>query len=131
MKRHFVWWALLLAPASLFAGETHVWTQGDFSDFQKGVIKNLSVRSDGLLSLAPRSREFFDTSSAYLWAMAQDSKGILYAGGGTTAKVFRIPADGKGKVIADLGAVEIHAIVIDSKDRVYVATSPDGKIYRI
>lgn len=122
---------LLLAAAPLFAGQTHTWTQGDFSDFEKGVIRNLSLRSDGLLTLAPRSTELFDTGTAYLWAMAQDSKGNLYAGGGTTAKLFRIAPDGKSKTIADLGGVEIHAIVVDSKDRVYVATSPDGKVYRI
>jgi sugar lactone lactonase YvrE len=122
---------LLLAAGTLFAGQTHTWTQGDFSDFEKGVIQNLSLRSDGLLTLAPRSNELFDTGSAYLWAMAQDSKGNLYAGGGTTAKLYRIGADGKGKTVADLGGVEIHAIVVDSKDRVYIATSPDGKVYRM
>jgi hypothetical protein len=123
--------ALLAASAALFAGQTHTWSQGDYSDFEKGVIKNLSVRSDGLLMLAPHSREWFDTSSAYLWALAEDSKGNLYAGGGTSAKLYRIPPDGKGKMLADLDALEIHAIAVDSKDRVYAATSPDGKIYRI
>jgi sugar lactone lactonase YvrE len=123
---------LLLAAASiLFAGQTRTWTQGESADFEKGILKNLSLRSDGRLSLAPVSRELFDTSSAYLWAMAQDSKGNLYAGGGTAAKLYRIPPDGKGKVLADLDALEIHAIAIDAKDRVYAATSPDGKIYRI
>jgi hypothetical protein len=118
--------------AALYGASTKIWTQGDYADFEKGVIKNLSVRSDGLLTLAPRSQELFDTSTAYLWALAQDSKGVLYAGGGTTAKLFRVGTDGKGgKSIADLGAVEIHAIAVDSKDRVYVATSPDGKIYRV
>jgi hypothetical protein len=122
--------ASLLATAA-FAASTKTWTQGDYADFEKGVIKNLSVRSDGLLTLAPRSHELYDTATAYLWALAQDSKGNLYAGGGTTAKLFRIPPDGKSKLLADLGAVEIHAIAVDSKDRVYVATSPDGKIYRV
>ena len=122
---------LLLAAGTLFAGQTHTWTQGDFSDFEKGVIKNLSLRSDGLLTLAPRSNELFDTGSAYLWALAQDSKGNLYAGGGTTAKLYRIGTDGKAKTVADLGAVEIHALAVDSKDHVYIATSPDGKIYRM
>jgi sugar lactone lactonase YvrE len=121
----------LIGAAALFGAQTKIWTQGEFADFEKGVIKNLSVRSDGLLTLAPVSRELFDTSTAYLWAMAQDSKGNLYAGGGTTAKLYRVPPDGKGKMLADLGAVEIHAIVVDSKDRVYEATSPDGKVYRI
>src|ERR1035438_5694384 len=76
----------LIAPA-LFAGQTRTWSQGDFADFEKGIIKNLSLRSDGLLTLAPLSRELFDTSSAYLWALAQDSKGNFYAGGGTGAKL--------------------------------------------
>ena len=131
MKLTLRWLPALMATAACFAGETRVWTQSDYSDFEKGVIKNLSVRSDGLLTLAPRSRELFDSTAAYLWALAQDSKGNLYAGGGTTAKLYRIEPGGKGKVLADLDALEIHAIAVDSKDRVYAATSPDGKVYRI
>jgi sugar lactone lactonase YvrE len=122
---------LLAATSILLAGQTRTWTQGDSVDFEKGILKNLSLRSDGRLSLAPVSRELFDTASSYLWALAQDSKGNLYAGGGTSAKLYRIPPDGKGKVLADLDALEIHAIAVDSKDRVYAATSPDGRIYRI
>jgi len=123
--------ALLLAGAAAFAGQTKTWSQGGFADFEKGVLKNVSLRSDGLLTLAPRSRELFDTSAAYLWALAQDSKGNLYAGGGTGAKLYRIPPGGPGKVVAELDALEIHAIAVDSRDRVYAATSPDGKIYRV
>ena len=89
---------LCAASAALFASQTRIWSQGDYTEFEKGTIKNLSVRSDGLLSLGPHSRELMDTSSAYLWALAQDSKGNLYAGGGSGAKLFRIPPDGKGKV---------------------------------
>jgi SMP-30/Gluconolactonase/LRE-like region len=122
---------LLAASSALSAGQTRTWTQGEAADFEKGILKNLSLRSDGRVSLAPLSRELFDTASSYLWALARDSKGNLYAGGGTSAKLYRIPPDGKGKMLADLDALEIHAIAVDSKDRVYAATSPDGKIYRI
>jgi sugar lactone lactonase YvrE len=122
---------LLAASGAAYAGQTRTWTQGEAADFEKGNLKNLSLRSDGRLSLAPVSRERFDTSSSYLWALARDSKGNLYAGGGTSARLYRIPPDGKGKLLADLDALEIHAIAVDSRDRVYAATSPDGKIYRI
>jgi sugar lactone lactonase YvrE len=122
---------LLAASSALFGGQTRTWTQGEAADFEKGILKNLSLRSDGRLTLAPVSREVFDTASSYLWALAQDSKGNLYAGGGTSAKLYRIAPDGKGKMLADLDALEIHAIAVDSRDRVYAATSPDGKIYRI
>ncbi len=120
----------LLVALPLVATDTRTWTQSDYSDFEKGVIRRLAIRSDGLLMLAPRSHELFDSASPYLWALAQDSKGNLYTGG-AGAKLYRIPPDGKGKLLADLDALEIHAIAVDSKDRVYAATSPDGKVYRI
>ena len=108
------------------------WSQSDYADFEKGVLKNLSRAqrrpADAGAALARALRHL---GSAYLWALAQDSKGNLYAGGGTGAKLYRIPPDGKGKMLAELDALEIHAIAVDSKDRVYVATAPDGKVYRI
>lgn len=122
---------MLAASSALWAGQTRTWTQGEAADFEKGILKNLSLRSDGRLTLAPVSHELFDTSSSYLWALARDSKGNLYAGGGTGAKLFRISPDGKGKLVADLDGLEIHAIAVDARDRVYAATSPDGKVFRI
>ena len=113
------------------AGNTRTWSQGDYNDFQKGNIKGLSVRSDGRLMLAPVSKEVYDASAAYLWALARDSHGLSYAGGGPGAGLFRINPNGGGSQIATLDALEIHAIAIDKQDRVYAATSPDGKVYRI
>ena len=121
----------LACAAALFAGETRTWSESELADFEKANIEKLSLRSDGLISLAPRLQEIYDTSLPYLWALAQDSKGNLYAGGGTGAKLYRIAADGKGKLLAELDALEVHAIAVDGKDRVYAATSPDGKVYRI
>ena len=102
---------LCLPVSALFAGQTRTWSQGEFADFEKGIVKNLSLSSDGRLTLAPLSRELFDTSSAYLWALAEDSKGNLYAGGGNGAKLYRIPPDGKGKLLAELDALEIQVQV--------------------
>jgi sugar lactone lactonase YvrE len=121
----------LCAAALCRGGQTHIWDQSEFADFEKATLKNLSLRSDGRLMLAPRFEERFDSSLAYLWALAQDSKGNLYAGGGPGAKLFRITPSGDRQTLAELDALEIHAIAIDRKDRVYAATSPDGKVYRI
>ena len=82
-------------------------------------------------ALAPRLHEVYDTSLPYLWAVARDSKGNLYAGGGTGAKLFRVAPDGKGKLLAEFETLSVQAVAVDSKDRVYAATSPDGKVYRI
>ena len=124
--------AIFLGIAALsYAGETKSWLQSEYSDFEKGTIKNLSLRSDGLVTLAPQFREIFDSSSAYLWAMAHDSAGNLYAGGGPDAKLYRISPGGEKKTLATFDALEVHAIAVDRKDQVFVATGPDGKIYKV
>jgi sugar lactone lactonase YvrE len=117
--------------AMLLAGETKDWNQSEYSEFEKGTIKNLSLRSDGVLSLAPQFREVFDSSAAYLWALAHDSAGNLYAGGGPGAKLFRISPTGEKKTLAEFDALDVHAIAIDRKDQIFVGTSPDGKVYKV
>jgi hypothetical protein len=126
----------VLAFASVCpAAETETWVQGELTDFEKANLKRVSLRSDGVLTLAPETTELFDASISYLWAIAQDSKGTIYIGGGGTGtsntKLFAVGPDGKGRTVADLEGLEIHAIAIDRKDQVFAATSPDGKVYRI
>ena len=125
----------LSALATGFAVDTHFWQHGDRADFESGTLKNLSLRADGRVFLAPQFTEIFDSSTPYLWTLAADSKGNLYtAGGGTgsgSAKVFVIDRAGKSRPFAELDGLEIHAIVLDSKDEVYAATDPDGKIFKI
>ena len=127
--------AALAVTVACFAVETKFWQQGDRTDFEKGSLTHLSLRSDGRIFLAPEFPEVFDSSTPYLWGIAADSKGNLYtAGGGSgsgSAKVFVIDSSGKSRTFAELEGLEIHAIVIDSKDQVYAATDPDGKIYKI
>ena len=133
MRKSIICTAALAALAvCVWAGQTRSWVETDYPDFEKGVIKNLSLRSDGRLTLAPRFEELFDSPAAYLWALARDSKGNLYTGGGPGAKLFRVSTGGEKKKLAEFeGSLEVHAIAIDSKDRVYAATSPDGKVYKI
>jgi outer membrane protein assembly factor BamB len=127
--------ALVCACALLLAVETKTWEQDSMEDFDQGTLQHLSLSSDGRLSVAPRSREIFDSSVAVLWSVARDSKGVIYAGGGSLggsrAKLFSIDARGQGKLLAELDGIAVQAIAIDRQDRVYAATSPDGKVYRI
>jgi hypothetical protein len=128
--------SLFLAAAALCSAvETRFWQQTDQSDFDKGTLTNLSSRSDGRLYLAPQFREVFDPSTPYLWSVVSDGKGHLYAGGGGsgsgTAKLFAIDAAGKGKALADLQGLEIHALAVGPDGQIYAATDPDGKVYRV
>lgn len=136
MKTSFRLFVAVWVPTWLcFAVETKTWSQNDYSDFEKGNLKKLSLSSDGRLTLAPAFREIFDSSSVYLWALAEDSKGNVYAGGGGPggpgARLYMVGPDGKGKVLAELDGLEVHAILIDKNDHLYAATSPDGKVYKV
>ncbi len=118
-----------------FAVETKSWVHSGQTDFEKGTLENLSLSSDGRLTLAPVFRELTDPSVAYLWALASDSKGTLYTGGGSpssaNSKLVAVDATGKSRVVAELPGLQIQSIAIDKQDRVFVATAPDGKVYRV
>jgi sugar lactone lactonase YvrE len=138
MNRHFGLVTALAAVAAapvLFAVETKSWTHNSQQEFEKGTLKGLSMRSDGRLTLAPVFRELADPSIAYLWALAVDSTGTVYAGGGgpgaSTARLIAIDAAGKTRTVADLPGLQIQALAVDSKDRLYAATMPDGKVFRV
>ena len=127
--------ALLFCASFARAVETKSWVHSGQADFERGSLENLSLSSDGRLTLSPVFRELADPSVAYLWALAADSKGVLYTGGGspssTTSKLVAIDPSGKQRTIADLPGLQIQAIAVDKRDRVYVATAPDGKVYRV
>lgn len=125
----------VISSSLSFAVDTHIWEQSDQSDFARGTTKDVSIRSDGHMTLSPEFKELDSTTVPYLWALAQGSNGTLYyAGGGptgATTKIFARSTDGKCKVLAELPGLEIHALAIDSADRLYAAVLPDAKIYRV
>lgn len=135
LLRATVFLALAAVPTLCFAVDTHVWEQSDQSGFASGAPKNLSIRSDGHITLAPQFKELDSTGVPYLWAIAQSSNGTLYyAGGaptGATTKVFELAPGRKPRMFAELTGLEVHALAVDSQDRLYAAVLPDAKIYRI
>jgi len=122
--------ALLLA-AEARAEHTHYWRQNSFVEFEKGIADGVAIRSDGMLSPAPRFAQFADPGLPYLWALRVDSHGQVYAAGGSNAKVMRLDGAGKSTTIFESPELAAQDIVLDAKDNLYVATSPDGKIYRV
>ena len=126
---------VLCAFLPLWAVETQVWEHSEAADFEKGTLHKLSLSSEGRLTPAPMVREIYDPSVSFLWAIARDSKGNLYAGGGSVgsskSKLIVVNPAGQAKTLAELDGMAIQAIAVDKQDRVYAATSPDGKVYRV
>ncbi len=119
----------LAAPA--LAEHTRWWRQTTFEDFDKGTAKGVALRSDGKMFLAPRFAEFADANLAYLLQIKADTKGNLYAAGGSNAKVLRIDAAGKSSSFFESSELAAQALALDAAGNLYVGTSPDGKVYKV
>jgi WD40 repeat protein len=120
-----------LAALPLLAEHTRRWRQSTYDEFLKGTAHGVAVRSDGRLELAPKFTLLADADASYLWSLRLDPNGVLYAAGGSPAKVFRIDASGKPTVVFESTDLAAQAIAFDSKGVLYVGTSPDGKVYKI
>ena len=98
----FAWPALLAAVPLAVSLVTHAehtrrWRQSTYEEFLKGTAKGVAVRSDGHLELAPKFTLIADADASYLWSLRTDSAGVLYAAGGSPAKVFRFEGTGKAE----------------------------------
>ena len=123
--------SILLLPSFAFAEGTRTWEQSKFEDLIKGTTKGVAVRSTGGLELAPAFTALSTTPSTYVWSIAADREGNLYAAAGSPARVYRIAPDGKSAVIFEPQELQVQALAVDKGGVIYAATNPDGKIYKI
>ncbi len=86
---------------SAFADGTRTWEQSKFEDLNKGTATGVAIRSAGGLELAPSFKLFYATPSTYIWAIAADDAGNVYAATGSPARVYRITPSGEATIIFD------------------------------
>ena len=122
---------LLLSTCVAFAGDTRTWEQSKFDELIKGTAEGVAISSAGGLELAPGFKARTTTPSTYIWAIAADRDGILYAAAGSPARVYRISPDGKSIVIFEPQELQVQALAIGKSGAIFAATNPDGKIYKI
>jgi SMP-30/gluconolaconase/LRE-like protein len=101
------------------------------TDFLKGDVENLSIDSQGQLTLGPATELVYETSAPFLWSMVSAPDGTLFIGTGNEGKVFRVDPQGKGSVFFDTAELEAHALALAPGGELYVGTSPDGRIYKV
>jgi WD40 repeat protein len=123
----FLW----LSAEIVFAGDTRTWEQSRFDDLVKGTAQGVAINSAGGLELAPAFRAIITTPSTYIWSIAVDRNGILYAAAGSPARVYRITPEGKSVVIFEAQELQVQALAVDRNGAVFAATNPDGKVYKI
>jgi WD40 repeat protein len=121
----------LFASAIGWAQGTRTWEQTKYDDFEKGTARGVAISSDGNLTLAPAFDALYTSPSTYLWSLASDTQGNVYAAAGSPARVYRLSPDGKASVIFAPQELQVQALAVDDHGAIYAATSPDGKVYKI
>jgi len=131
LRRLLIFVTFLALPSFLHAEGTRTWEQSKFDDLIKGTANGVAVRSAGGLELAPAFKAVCTTPSTYIWAIAADREGNLYAATGSPGRVYRIASDNKPVVIFEPQELQVQALVVAPDGTIYAATNPDGKVYRI
>ena len=121
----------LLLAIPCWAQSTRTWEQTKYEDFEKGTAHGVAISSDGQLTLAPAFTALFTSPSAYLWDIAADAQGNVYAAAGSPARVYKLTTDGKAHIIFAPQELQVQALVVAPDGTIYAATSPDGKVYKL
>jgi len=64
------------------------WFLSSAQDMESGDVEGLSVADDGTLSLAPVLEDVGETEEMFVWALAEDRQGRLFAATGNQGRVF-------------------------------------------
>jgi hypothetical protein len=121
---------ILLISVIANAGQPAIWETSGRADLLKGDARGVSISDNGVLMLAPKVTEVFNTQQTYVWSTAVDNLGNTFLGTGHDGRIFRVGPNGSGSLFYDAAELDVTALV--AKDGVlYAGTSPDGKVYRI
>jgi hypothetical protein len=113
------------------AGQPVIWETSGRADLLKGDARGVSISDTGMLMLAPRLTEIFNTEQAFVWSSAVDAQGNVYLGTGHDGKIFKVGPDGRGSLFYDAAELDVTALVAGRDGALYAGTSPDGKVYRL
>jgi hypothetical protein len=83
-----------MTPLLVEASSPRFFQTASQADFLKGDIDNLSVDSQGRLTLGPATELVYETSAPFLWSMVAQTDGTLFVCTGNEGKVFRIDPQG-------------------------------------
>jgi hypothetical protein len=122
--------AALLSPV-LPAQGTHLWTQSQLEEFEKGTPQGVALTSDGHLREGPGLKEVLTTPSTFVWAVTADKNGTAYLGTGAPAAVLRVDRDGKSTTLFETRDASVQAVRLGPDGALYAATLPSGKVYKL
>ena len=102
-------------------------------EFEKGTPEGVSVESDGHLRQGPGLTELLTTPSTFVWALATDKSGAVFAATGSPATVLHLSPqrDQKPFTLFETKDLSIQALRLGPDGALYAATVPSGRVYKL
>jgi hypothetical protein len=87
--------------------------------------KVYSVAADG------SSKTLFDPEDKYIWALAADPSGTLYAATGDKGVIYKITPDGNGTRFYKTSATNVVSLAVTKSGELIAGTESPGRVFRI
>ena len=115
-------------PRAPTSGSNRRW-----SEFEKGTPDGISIESDGHLRQGPGLTELVTTPSTFVWSLAVDKTGRIFAGTGSPASVLRLGKNPGEKpfTLFEPRDLSVQALRFGPDGALYAATVPGGKVYKL
>lgn len=127
------WWITLLFYVIIelcHSSVTKFWVISTQEDFLKSEIHNVTIHSEGEVSIAPKLQLVGDTQEKFVWSVASDLNGNIYVGTGDEGKIFKIARTGQMELLCDLDEPEVLCLFF-RRPYLYAGVAPPGIVYRI
>jgi hypothetical protein len=119
------------APLTAAAGPTREFVLTRLSDLLEGEQAGVSLTADGALVPAPSMRTLLTGEVAYVWSLAPDGRGGVYAGTGSDGRVYHLTSDGVATLIGETLEYELFALIADRSGTLYFSGAPNGTVMRL
>jgi hypothetical protein len=124
--------ALALAPLAPAQG-TRLWSQPDLTQLEKGTPEGVELTSDGHLRQGAGITALATTPSTYVWAVAVDKAGVIYAGTGSPASILRVDPKQPEKpfTLLETKDLSVQVLRVGPDGNLYAALLPSGRVLRL
>ena len=113
---------------------TRLWTQSDLAQLEKGTPEGVELLSSGQLRQGAGITPLATTPSTFVWSVAMDKAGVIYAGTGSPATILRIdPKEQPAKpfTLLETKDLNVQSLRMGPDGNLYAALLPSGRVLRL
>lgn len=108
------------------------WREDTSEEFSSGTLDNVALTSGNKLRLAASPSFYAASTATYIWSMATNAAGDVFAGTGDDGVIYKAAANGEMTPYFRTGELEVTSLAIDRKTGdMYAGTAPHGILFRI